>query len=157
MNFGVNWHNVYVNFIKFLSRFIARKLQCAKIHDGWMPQTTISSQANFIETTLCRRCFLRIYCFIFRSSNQRGYFVGNKAERRISKRTLQENKACQIFRKLVFLTTWYAHVRTWRALFSGTCAYKGVRNVGFWKNLAYFVFLLSPFWDSPFCHFATSD
>ena len=136
---------------------IARKLQCAKIHGGWIPHNIISLQANFIETIFGRRCFLRICCFIFRSSYQRGYFIGNKAQRRISKRTEQENKARQIFRKLAFLTTWYAHVRTWRALFSRTCAYKGLRNVGFSKNLACFVFLLSPFWDSPFCHFTTSD
>ena len=32
------------------------------------------------------------------------YFVGNKAKGRISKRVLQENKACQIFRK----TNWMA-------------------------------------------------
>ena len=31
------------------------------------------------------------------------------------------------------------------------CAYKGVRNVRFSENLACFVFLLPPFWDSPFC------
>ena len=32
-----------------------------------------------------------------------------------------------------------------------TWAYQGVRNVRFWKNLACFVFLKHPFWDSPFC------
>ena len=31
------------------------------------------------------------------------------------------------------------------------CAYQGVRNVRFSENLAQFVFLLPPFWDSPFC------
>ena len=31
------------------------------------------------------------------------------------------------------------------------CAYQGVRNVRFLENLACFVFLLPPFWDSPFC------
>ena len=41
------------------------------------------------------------------------------------------------------LTPWYAHVRT--------CAYQGVRNVRFSENLAYFVFLKHPFWDSLFC------
>ena len=30
-------------------------------------------------------------------------------------------------------------------------AYQGVRNVRFSENLACFVFLLPPFWDSPFC------
>ena len=29
--------------------------------------------------------------------------------------------------------------------------YHGVRNVRFSANFAYFVFLLPPFWDSPFC------
>ena len=31
------------------------------------------------------------------------------------------------------------------------CAYQGVRNVHFSENLACFVFLKHPFWDSPFC------
>ena len=30
-------------------------------------------------------------------------------------------------------------------------AYQGVRNVRFFENLAYFVFLKHPFWDSLFC------
>ena len=33
-----------------------------------------------------------------------------------------------------------------------TCAYQGVKNVRFSENLARFVFLLPPFWDSSFCH-----
>ena len=32
-----------------------------------------------------------------------------------------------------------------------TCAYQGVRNICFSENLACFVFLKHPFWDSPFC------
>ena len=32
-----------------------------------------------------------------------------------------------------------------------TCGYQGVRNVRFWENLARFLFLKQPFWDSPFC------
>ena len=32
-----------------------------------------------------------------------------------------------------------------------TCAYQGIRNVRFSQNLACFVFLKHPFWDSPFC------
>ena len=32
-----------------------------------------------------------------------------------------------------------------------TCAYQGVRNVSFSENLACFVFLKHPFWNSPFC------
>ena len=46
-------------------------------------------------------------------------------------------------KKGAFLTPWYAHVRT--------CAYQGVKNFCFSENLAYFVFLKHPFWDSPFC------
>ena len=56
-------------------------------------------------------------------------FFGNKTKGRISKRVFQENKARQIFRK----------------------TYQGVRNVRFSENLACFVFLKHPFWDSPFC------
>ena len=44
-----------------------------------------------------------------------------------------------------FLTPWYAHVRV------HTCVYQRVRNVRFSENLACFVFLKQPFWDSPFC------
>ena len=43
----------------------------------------------------------------------------------------------------------------WRTNYSSviirTCVYQGVRNVGFSKTLACFVFLEHPFWDSPFC------
>ena len=58
-------------------------------------------------------------------------FVGNKAKRRISKRMLQENKACQIFRKTNMS---YPLIRT-RA-----CAYQGVRNICFSENLSCFIF-----------------
>ena len=53
--------------------------------------------------------------------------VGNKEKGRNSIQVFQENKALQIFR-----------------------AYQGVRNVHFPENLACFVFLKHPFWDSPF-------
>ena len=33
----------------------------------------------------------------------------------------------------------------------GTCVYQGVRNVRFSENLACFVFLKHPFWNSLFC------
>ena len=69
-------------------------------------------------------------------------FVGNKARGRISARVFQENKARQIFRKT---NIFYSLIRT------RTCAYQGVKNVRFWENLACFVFLEHPFWDSPFC------
>ena len=55
-------------------------------------------------------------------------FVGNKAKGRISKRMFQENKARQILRKTNIS---YPH----------TCAYLGVRNVRFSRNLTSFVFL----------------
>ena len=87
------------------------------------------------------------------------YFVGNKAKRLISKRVFQENKSTPNFpknepflppgtqtcvskkqstpnipKKQTFLTPWYAHVR----------------KIRFSENLACFVFLEHPFWDSPF-------
>ena len=70
------------------------------------------------------------------------YGVGNKAKWRISKRVFQENKARQIFRKTNIS---YPLIRI-RAR-----AYQRVRNVRFSENLACFVFLKHPFWDSPFC------
>ena len=36
--------------------------------------------------------------------------IGNKAKGQISKRVIQENKACQDFQKTTFLTLWYAQV-----------------------------------------------
>ena len=39
---------------------------------------------------------------------------------------------------------------------NGECAYQGVRNVCFSGNSACFVFLLPPFWDSPFCLLQTN-
>ena len=76
------------------------------------------------------------------SSFKNGEFVSNKAKGRISKRVFQEHKAHQIFRKMNISNPL---IRT------RTCAYQGVRNVRFSENLACFVFLKHPFWDSPFC------
>ena len=45
------------------------------------------------------------------SSIKSGELFGIKAEGRISKRVLQENKARQIFRKIILLTPRYTHVR----------------------------------------------
>ena len=39
----------------------------------------------------------------------------------------------------------------WSRKYLCTCAYQGVRNVRFFEDLACFVFLKHPFWDSPFC------
>ena len=58
------------------------------------------------------------------------YFVGNKAKGQISKRVFPKNKARQIFWKTNMsypLIHWYV------------------------ENLACYVFLKHPFWDSPFC------
>ena len=54
----------------------------------------------------------------------------------------QENKTRQIFWKT---NIFYPLIRT------RTCAYQWVKNVRFSENLASFVFLKHPFWDSPFC------
>ena len=70
------------------------------------------------------------------------HFVGNKTDRRIWRLVFQENKAHLIFRKTNI---------SYLLLRRRTCAYQGVRNVGFSENLACFVFLKHPFWDSPFC------
>ena len=40
----------------------------------------------------------------------------------------------------------------WKMTRTRTCAYQGIKNLRFSENLACFVFLLLPFWDSPFCH-----
>ena len=54
----------------------------------------------------------------------------------------QENKASQIFQETNIS---YPLIRI------RTGAYQGVKNVRFTENLAGFVFLKHPFWDSPFC------
>ena len=53
----------------------------------------------------------------------------------------KKTKHVKFSEKRTFFTTWYAQVR----------AYQGIENVRFLKNLACFVFLKHPFWDSPFC------
>ena len=58
--------------------------------------------------------------------------AGNKAKGRISKRVLQEYKACQIFRKT---NIFYPLIRT------HTCAYQWVRNNCFSENSSSFVLL----------------
>ena len=75
------------------------------------------------------------------------YIVDNKTKRWIRKRVFQKNKACQNFRKT---NIFYPLIRT------GTYAYQRVRNVRFSENLACFIFLKHPFWDSPFW-FITDD
>ena len=71
------------------------------------------------------------------------YVVGNKVKGRISKRIFQENKARQIFRKTNIS---YLLIRTRTYV----CV-SGIRTVRFSGNLACFVFLKLPFWNSPFC------
>ena len=68
--------------------------------------------------------------------------VGNKAKGHISKRRWQENKARQIFRKINI---------SYPLICTCMCAYQGVRNVCYSKNLACFLFLLLPSWYSSFC------
>ena len=58
-------------------------------------------------------------------------FVGNRAKGRISKRVFQENKAHQIFLKT-------------------NISYPPDTPL-FSENVAWFIFLKHPFWDSPFC------
>ena len=65
--------------------------------------------------------------------------VGNKAKGWTSKRVLKQS-APNFPKTNIF----YPVIRT-RA-----CAYQGVRNVPFPENLACFVFLSHPFWESPF-------
>ena len=78
-------------------------------------------------------------------TRNRQYFVGNIAKRRISKRVFKKTKHAKFSEKRTFLTPWYAHVCMCM------CAYQEVINTRFTKNLACFVFLKHPFWDSPFC------
>ena len=61
--------------------------------------------------------------------------VGNNAKGRISKRVFQENKACQIFRKMNISYPLIISTRT--------CAQQGVRNVRFSK-FGVFCFLETP-------------
>ena len=50
-----------------------------------------------------------------------------------------------------FLTPWYADVSVCIRVRICTCVYQGIRNVRFSENLACYVFLKQPSWDSPFC------
>ena len=75
--------------------------------------------------------------------------VGNKAKGRILKHVSQVKQAHQIFQKQTFLTPWYTNVRMY--VRGG-----GGRNNRSSENLAYFVSLRHPFWDSPFCLITTN-
>ena len=75
--------------------------------------------------------------------------VGNKAKGGISKRVFQESKARHIFRK-TNISYLLIHKHFFRPD-THMCAYQGVRNVRFSENVARFVFLKHPFWDSLFC------
>ena len=66
----------------------------------------------------------------------------------------KKTKHVKFSKKRTFLTPWYAHVCVrirGLEMFIFWCAYQGVRNVHFLENLACFVFLKNPFWDSLFC------
>ena len=49
----------------------------------------------------------------------------------------KKTKHAKFYKKRIFLTR--------------TCAYQGARNIRFSENLACFIFLKHPFWDSAFC------
>ena len=83
------------------------------------------------------------YCHLETTCGIKPKFVGNMAKGRISRRMFQENKGHQIFWKTNIS---YPLIRTRK------CAYQGVRNIRFSKNLACFVPWNTHFWDSPFCH-----
>ena len=70
-------------------------------------------------------------------------FVGNKAKGESQSGCFKKTKHAKFSEKRTFVTPWYAYVRT--------CTYHRVRNVCFLENLACFIFLKQPFWDSPFC------
>ena len=67
----------------------------------------------------------------------------------------KKTKYAKFSEKQTVLTPWYAHILkqtcSWTLSVVRMCAYQGVRNVRFSENLACFVFLKHPFWDSPFC------
>ena len=95
------------------------------------------------STSIARRLIFLI-CAVWLMDALKSFamnFVGNKSKVKISKRVFQENKALQIFRKTSIS---YPLIRT------RTCAYQELRNNRFSENLACFVFLKQPFWDSPF-------
>ena len=73
-------------------------------------------------------------------------FVGNNIKWQISKQRQQENKASQIFWKMKIS---YFMIRT------HTHEYQGIRNICFSKNLTSIVFLITPFWNLPFCLVST--
>ena len=64
------------------------------------------------------------------------YFVGNKAKGQPQNGCFKKTKHGKFSEKRLFLTP-------------ERCAYQGVRNVRFLENLACFIFLKHPFWDSP--------
>ena len=93
-------------------------------HNNWIGGTNPGNKRKIPKkTSLRRKCDFK-----------KVDIVGNKAEERISKWVFQENKAHQVLEKRV-----------------GVCMYQGVRNVCFSGNLAWFVVLKHPFWDSRFC------
>ena len=87
-------------------------------------------------------------CFVqhLRMSFSERQFVGYKAKGRISNGVFKKTKHAIFSEKRVFITPWYAQ----------HTFLQGVRKVRFSENLACFVFLKHPFWDSPFC-FITNE
>ena len=95
----------------------------------WMKAYVINFNAI---TNFCGKGFFLELSFFHKFSQ----IIGNKGKERILKRVFQENKGRQIFRKT---NIFYPLIRTL------------TRNVCFSENLACFIFLKHPFWDSPFC------
>ena len=56
----------------------------------------------------------------------------------------KQNMSNFLKKRTFLLTSWYGHTQKY------VCV-SGVRNVRFSENLGRFVFLIPPFWDSPFC------
>ena len=73
---------------------------------------------------------------------QREYSLVIRQKGKSQNECFKKTKHARFSEKRTFLTPWYAHV-------GGRI--RGVRNVRFSENLACFVFLKHPFWDSPFC------
>ena len=76
--------------------------------------------------------FSEIFSDVKHSTGSEGDILGNKAKWRISKQVLQENKACQIFRKKNM---------SYPLILIRPCAFQGVRTIRFSEHLPCFVFL----------------
>ena len=131
------WNKIFFVLRSFIFPWVTKALSRA-----WSATYCIASAMKIMLVTpeLYLRELNLLYWIIFIS--WKFLIVDGKAKRRISKRVFQEIKARQIFRKS---NIFYSLIRR------RTCTYQRVRNVRFSENLAGFIFLKHPFWDSPFC------